>query len=81
MVEALHVLLKAVHKKECKQKAQQHLRVNVSGNLPGGAPAGPTVVLGSARAMLLDGLWADDWQQQHQLAATQIHVWQCGCQA
>ncbi|KAL0052246.1 hypothetical protein WJX82_010627 [Trebouxia sp. C0006] len=28
----------AVHKKECKQKAQQQLRVNVSSTPPGGAP-------------------------------------------
>jgi hypothetical protein len=37
MVEALPVLLRAVHKKECKQKAQQQLRVNVSSTPPGGA--------------------------------------------
>ena len=38
MVETLRVLLNAVHNKECKQKAQQLLRVNVSSTPPGGAP-------------------------------------------
>ncbi len=38
IVETLRVLRRAVHKKECKQKAQQQLRVNVSSTPPGGAP-------------------------------------------
>ena len=39
MAKALHVLCRAVHKKECKQKAQQQPRVNVSSTPPGGAPS------------------------------------------